>query len=96
MTLMPRSGHETGDLAMNVSIGKTWEQYVAEQVESGQFGNASEVVRDALRRQQEHFVKLEALRREVGKGVASIKAGRISRATADDIIRKATERKQEA
>jgi antitoxin ParD1/3/4 len=81
---------------MNVSIGKTWEQYVAEQVESGQFGNASEVVRDALRRQQEYFMKLEVLRREVGKGVASIKAGRISRATADDIVRRASERKRDA
>ena len=81
---------------MNVSIGKTWEQYVAEQVESGQFGNASEVVRDALRRQQEYFMKLEVLRREVGKGVASIKAGRISRATSDDIVRKASERKRDA
>lgn len=79
---------------MNVSIGKTWEQYVAEQVDSGTFGNASEVVRDALRRQQEHFIKLEALRREVGMGVDSIKAGRISRATPDEIIRKAQERKQ--
>jgi len=79
---------------MNVSIGKTWEQYVAEQVDSGMFGNASEVVRDALRRQQEHFVKLEALRREVGAGVASVRAGRISRATPDEIIRKAQERKQ--
>lgn len=81
---------------MNVSIGKTWEQYVAEQVESGQFGNASEVVRDALRRQQEYFMKLEVLQREVGKGMASVKAGRISRATADDIVRKASERKRDA
>lgn len=81
---------------MNVSIGKTWEQYVSEQVESGLFGNASEVVRDALRRQQEHFVKLEALRREIGAGVDSVKAGRISRATADDVIRRAKERKRTA
>ena len=36
---------------MNVSLGSTWEQYVADQVDSGTFGNASEVVRDALRRQ---------------------------------------------
>lgn len=78
---------------MNVSVGKTWEQYVSEQVESGQFNNASEVVRDALRRQQEHFMRLEALRREVGAGVASIKAGNISRATADDIVRQVSERK---
>jgi len=81
---------------MNVSLGKTWEQYVAEQVDSGMFGNASEVVRDALRRQQEYFIKLEALRREVQTGVDAVKAGRVSRASPDDIIRKAKERKQTA
>lgn len=79
---------------MNFSLGKTWEQYVAEQVESGMFNNASEVVRDALRRQQEHLLKLEALRRDVAQGVDSIKAGRISRAGPDDIILQAKARKQ--
>jgi len=74
---------------MNVSLGRTWEQYVAEQVESGVFNNASEVVRDALRRQQEYFIKLEALKHEVGKGSDSVRQGRISRATVDDIVRKA-------
>lgn len=60
---------------MNVSLGKIWEQYVADQIESGLFGNASEVVRDALRRQQEHFLKLEALRCDVQAG-AGLVAGR--------------------
>ena len=36
---------------MNFSLGKNWENYVSQQVQSGQFNNASEVVRDALRRQ---------------------------------------------
>lgn len=74
---------------MNFSLGKTWEQYVADQVRSGQFNNASEVVRDALRRQQEYLLKLEALRRDIGAGMASVKAGRISRAGPDEIIAKA-------
>lgn len=78
---------------MNVSLGKTWEQYVSDQVDSGLFNNASEVVRDALRRQQEQLIKLEALRREVQAGVTSVKRGKISRATSDDIIRKAKDRK---
>ncbi len=73
---------------MNFSLGSTWEQYVAEQVNSGMFNNASEVVRDALRRQQEHLIKLEALRRDISAGVASIKAGEFSRSSADDIIAK--------
>jgi len=78
---------------MNFSLGKTWENYVAEQVESGMFNNASEVVRDALRRQQEQLLKLEALRRDVRKGVESIKAGRASKPSVDDIISKAKARK---
>ena len=34
---------------MNVSLPPTWEQFVAGQVTAGEFGNASEVVREALR-----------------------------------------------
>ena len=78
---------------MNVSLGTTWERYVADQVESGLFNNASEVVRDALRRQQEQLLKLEALRRDIQAGVASIEAGRVSRAGPEEIIRKAKARR---
>ncbi|MCY0096024.1 type II toxin-antitoxin system ParD family antitoxin [Hoeflea ulvae] len=79
---------------MNFSLGRTWEQYVAEQVKSGVFNNASEVVRDALRRQQEQLLQLEALRRDLAQGVASIKTGDISRTSPEDIIRQAKARKQ--
>jgi antitoxin ParD1/3/4 len=81
---------------MNVSLGKSWEEYVAEQVASGNFNNASEVVRDALRRQQEYFLKLEALRRDVAAGIESIEAGRISNATPADIKAKAMARRARA
>jgi antitoxin ParD1/3/4 len=79
---------------MNVSLGPTWEEYVAERVNSGVFNNASEVVRDALRRQQEQLLKLEALRREIQTGVAAIDAGRWTKTTAEDVIRRAKARKQ--
>lgn len=81
---------------MNVSLGKAWELYVAEQVESGQFNNASEVVRDALRRQQEQLLKLEALKRDIDLGIASLEAGRTSSADANEIMRKAKERNRAA
>ena len=77
---------------MNVSLGEAWDRYVADQVRSGEFNNASEVVRDALRRQQEQLLKLQALRQDVGAGIDSVRAGRISRASADDIVRKAKSR----
>lgn len=78
---------------MNVSLGKTWEEYVEQRVSSGEFNNASEVVRDALRRQQEQLLKLEALRREVDKGLASLNAGRTVNATAKDVIARGKSRK---
>jgi antitoxin ParD1/3/4 len=81
---------------MNVSLGKSWEEYVAEQVASGNFNNASEVVRDALHRQQEYFFKLEALRRDVESGIESIRNGRISSATPADIKAKAMARRARA
>lgn len=77
---------------MNVSLGEMWDRYVADQVRSGEFNNASEVVRDALRRQQEQLLKLRALRQDIEAGIGSVKAGRTSRASVDDIIRKAKSR----
>jgi antitoxin ParD1/3/4 len=74
---------------MNVSLGKTWETYVAQQVGSGHFNNASEVVRDALRLQQEHLMKLEVLRREVQLGVDSLVGGKGVRTTSVSVIARA-------
>ncbi len=81
---------------MNVSLGKTWEEYVEQRVTSGEFNNASEVVRDALRRQQEQLLKLEVLRREVDKGLSSLKAGRTVSITASDVIARAKARRAKA
>ncbi len=49
---------------MNVSLPQTWEQFVASQVSAGEFGNASEVVREALRllRDQQERRALEEMR----------------------------------
>ena len=77
---------------MNFSLGKNWEKYVADQVSSGHFNNASEVVRDALRLQQQHLMKLAALKRDLEAGNDSVKAGRVSRARPEDIIAKARSR----
>ena len=49
---------------MNVSLPPTWEQFVAGQVSAGEFGNASEVVREALRllRDRQESRSLEEMR----------------------------------
>jgi antitoxin ParD1/3/4 len=76
-------------VVMNVSLGKVWEDYVSKHVESGQFNNASEVVRDALRLQQERLLKLDVLRREVQAGVDSLTRGQVVHTTAADVIARA-------
>ena len=80
--------------AVNFSLGKKLEDYVAEQIAHGPYNNASEVVRDALRLHEEHHLKLESLRQDIQRGMESVKAGRISRAGAEEIIAKAKQRKQ--
>jgi len=54
---------------MNVSFTEKQEIYIAAQLESGDFQNASEVVRDALRMHQfyRHRV-IDDLRAEIAKG----------------------------
>ena len=54
---------------MNVSFTEKQEQYIAGQVSSGDYQNASEVVRDALRLHELYRNKvLEELRTEINKG----------------------------
>ena len=54
---------------MNVSFTDKQEKYIADQVASGDFQNASEVVRDALRLHEIYRHKIiEELRTEIEKG----------------------------
>lgn len=78
---------------MNVSLTPELEQLVADKVGGGRYASASEVVREALRLLEERDAmreaKIEALRRKVAAGLESLDAGRVSHATAEDIIRRA-------
>lgn len=77
---------------MNISLDKSLESYVADQIEAGEFESAADLVNDAVRQQQEYLRRRDNLRREVQKGLDDIEAGRISYATADEIIAKARAR----
>jgi len=39
---------------MNVSIGEHWEKFIEQQVNSGRYASASEVVREGLRLVEQH------------------------------------------
>ena len=60
---------------MNVSLTPELEKLVSDQVKSGRYKSASEVVREGLRLIRLREEQLQVLRREIGKGVQSLERG---------------------
>jgi antitoxin ParD1/3/4 len=52
-------------MATTVSLGKYYEDYLQEKLKQGRYGNASEIVRAALRLLEEHERMLEIREREL-------------------------------
>ena len=72
---------------MNVSLTEKQKKYITTQIESGDFQNASEVIRDALRLHQIYRYKIiEELRVEIEKGWS----GPASKRNIQDIIKTKT------
>lgn len=59
----------------SLSLGEHWEAFIKNEVSSGRYGSASEVVRDALRAMEERKSKLEALRTHLAQGAEQASAG---------------------
>lgn len=69
---------------MNISFTKKQQEYISEQIASGDFQNASEVVRDAIRLHELYrFRMLQELKEEIEKGWEGDSSSR----TVKDIIR---------
>lgn len=68
-------------MSMNVSLPPELEARVRQRVESGMYGSASEVIREALRLfeayEQVKTAKLDGLRQDIAKGLDDIKNGRV-------------------
>lgn len=68
-------------MSLNVSLPPELENRVRQHVESGLYGSASEVIREALRLfeayQNMREASLLALRSEIEQGIADIEAGKI-------------------
>ena len=64
---------------MNVSLTSELENYVKSKVATGMYNSASEVMREALRLLEERdamqAIRLEALRRDINKGMNSLERG---------------------
>jgi len=59
----------------SLSLGEHWEGFIKNEIASGRYGSASEVVRDALRELEERKQKLEALRLHLAEGAAQAARG---------------------
>ena len=59
----------------SLSLGPHWEHFIREEVSSGRYGSASEVVRDALRQLEERQQQLTALRTHLAEGAAQAARG---------------------
>ena len=55
----------------SIALGEPFIDFARRKVESGEFGSTSEVVREAMRRYVAEDTQLEALRREIQKGLDS-------------------------
>ena len=59
----------------SLSLGEHWEIYIKNEISSGRYSSASEVVRDALRAMEERKSKLEALRTHLAQGAKQASVG---------------------
>lgn len=59
----------------SITLGEHFEGFIKEQLATGRYGNASEVMRASLRLLEEHEGKVEALRRALTDGEQSGDAG---------------------
>ena len=78
------------------TLGEHYESFIASQVQSGRFNNASEVVRAGLRMLEDYELRIKELRQKVDVGDLDVAAGRVSRyssseSLAEEIIKRGQE-----
>ena len=66
------------------TLGKHFESFVQSQLASGRYGNASEVLRDALRLMEDRERRLASLDAAIERGMADIRDGRVH--SADEVF----------
>lgn len=62
-------------MSMHVNLSPEMETYIKTKVASGFYGNATEVIRDAIRRMQEAEEQLAAWKAAIAKGEAQLDKG---------------------
>lgn len=70
----------------SLSLGEHWEVFIKNEVASGRYGSASEVVRDALRTLEERKAKLSALTAHLSEGEAQAARGEFVEQSMDEML----------
>lgn len=70
----------------SLSLGEHWEVFIKNEVASGRYGSASEVVRDALRTLEEQKTKMDVLRSHLAQGAQQAQVGEFVEQSLDDMI----------
>ena len=60
---------------MNIYLGDHFETFIREQVATGRYANASEVVREAMRQLEDQATRLDDLHALIAQGDASLERG---------------------
>ena len=68
------------------SLGEHWEVFIRNEVATGRYGSASEVIRAGLRVLEERRSKLEALRAHLAEGAEQARRGEFVDYSIEDII----------
>lgn len=85
------------DMTMHINLSPEMETYIKGKVATGFYGNATEVIRDAVRRMQEAERHAAAFRAAVAAGDAELDRGEsvtYNKSVLDDITRDAHEQVQ--
>lgn len=77
----------------SLTLGKHWETFIKQEVASGRYGSASEVVRAALRELEERGDRLNALREHLAVGAEQAARGEfVENFSTSDVITRAKAR----
>jgi len=75
---------------MNFSLTPSLEQFVRDRAESGDYNNASEVVREAIRLlkrvEEQRAVKMEHLRAAIHEGDRALARGEVTDVSSDEAL----------
>ena len=77
----------------SLSLGGHWEEFIREEIRSGRYATAIEVVRDALRELEDRGKRLEALRAHLSEGAGqAARQDFVEDFAVDDVIERAKAR----